>query len=235
TRKRRSECPYKNWLMLSYWLVDVPEDFSSEWYYTMCPEGKRSIVVASKGSTIAFSRRGAFMMKFPSALPGGNPDSFTAYTVIDCIFNFTTQTYYILDVLIWGIPLTNCSAELRFFWLSNKVAEYPELRDVSHKNRHKFSLLRHDLVDNLSLSMTIHPVFDDNVPQVDGILFYQKESLYTGGKSPLVTWLKPFMVRDILNIRIHENYLKEIPIDYASKVSKMETESAVDEAKPVPE
>ncbi|XP_013389830.1 snurportin-1-like [Lingula anatina] len=38
---------YKNQLMLSEWMVEVPEDFEKEWILVNCPVGKRSLVVAS--------------------------------------------------------------------------------------------------------------------------------------------------------------------------------------------
>lgn len=36
--------------------------------------------------------------------------------------------------------------------------------------------------------------------QVDGILFYHKQAHYNPGSTPLVGWLRPYMVSDILGI-----------------------------------
>ena len=36
--------------------------------------------------------------------------------------------------------------------------------------------------------------------EVDGILFYHKETHYTHGPTPLIGWLKPFMMKEILGI-----------------------------------
>ena len=55
---RRRVHPYRNQLMLSEWLVDVPPDFAENWHMTVCPVGKRSLVVASKRTTTAYSRTG---------------------------------------------------------------------------------------------------------------------------------------------------------------------------------
>ncbi|KRY51412.1 Snurportin-1 [Trichinella britovi] len=41
---------------------------------------------------------------------------------------------------------------------------------------------------------------------VDGFLFYHKQSMYTPGSTPLVGWLKPFMLGDILKIPLPEEY-----------------------------
>lgn len=46
--------------------------------------------------------------------------------------------------------------------------------------------------------------FPDNV-QVDGINFYYPESMYTPGETPLVLWLKPFMVPDILQKPVNDH------------------------------
>lgn len=41
-------------LMLSEWLVDVPENFSTNWFMIPCPEGKRCLVVAERVKKITF-------------------------------------------------------------------------------------------------------------------------------------------------------------------------------------
>ncbi|BET00347.1 Snurportin 1 [Nesidiocoris tenuis] len=225
-KKITSRNQFKNCLMMSCWLVDVPEEFATDWYYLICPRGQRAFVVASHGKTTVYSRRGHFMMKFNSALPGGNYDSPRAHTAIDCIYSASNRTFYVIDVLVWGIPLTNCSAELRFFWLMNKFAENPELSNESRKNQHKFVLLNRALVQSLPQAMDVHPVFENNEPQVDGIIFFHREGLYVEGKSLLVTWLLPFMVQDILHIPVHEAYKAEIPINYESKTAKMDTDTS---------
>ena len=71
-RKRRRVHPHRNQLMMSEWLVDVPPDFTENWFMTVCPVGKRTLVVANKGTTMAYSRTGARINCFPSLLPGGS-------------------------------------------------------------------------------------------------------------------------------------------------------------------
>lgn len=39
-------------------------------------------------------------------------------------------------------------------------------------------------------------------PQVDGLLFYHRQTHYTPGSTPLVGWLRPYMVSDILGIQV---------------------------------
>ena len=51
----------------------------------------------------------------------------------------------------------------------------------------------------------------DNEP-LDGLLFYHRQALYTYGLTPLVTWLKPFMLSEVLGISIPS--FDEKPDDY---------------------
>jgi snurportin-1 len=70
-KKKRRVHPYRNQLMMSEWLVDVPPDFTDNWFMTVCPVGRRCLVIANKRTTLAYSRIGAFINCFPSLLPGG--------------------------------------------------------------------------------------------------------------------------------------------------------------------
>lgn len=60
--------------------------------------------------------------------------------------------------------------------------------------------------------------FPENV-ELDGINFYHPESLYTIGETPLVLWLKPFMMSDILQIPIND-YLAQLhkPPNYVNVI-----------------
>lgn len=55
----------------------------------------------------------------------------------------------------------------------------------------------------------------DSCLQVDGLLFYHRETHYTPGSTPLVGWLRPYMVPDILGIEVAHCALTAKP-DYAS-------------------
>lgn len=37
---------------------------------------------------------------------------------------------------------------------------------------------------------------------LDGLLFYHRDGQYTKGRTPLVTWLKPFMLTELLGISV---------------------------------
>uniref|UniRef100_A0A8B9K272 Snurportin-1 n=1 Tax=Astyanax mexicanus TaxID=7994 RepID=A0A8B9K272_ASTMX len=188
--EQRKKLPkhYANQLMLSEWLVDVPADLSSDWLLVVCPVGKRSLVVASKGSTASYTKSGYCVNRFPSLLPGGNRHNSAMgkdYTILDCIYSEVDRTYYILDVMCWrGHPVYDCPTEFRFYWLQSKAEEVDGLSEVAKRN------------------------------PVDGLLFYHRETHYTPGSTPLVGWLRPYMVADILGIEVPQCPLTTKP-DYA--------------------
>ena len=62
--------------------------------------------------------------------------------------------------------------------------------------------------------MCVHPIFPANSPAVDGILFFHRKGYYVHNRSPLVTWLKPFMLPDILGIAVAPEYIQEKPTNY---------------------
>lgn len=102
---RHSKSRFKNQLMLSEWLIEVPNDFNIEWLMVSCPVGKRCLVVAFKGETKSYSKSGYCMRSFPSLLPGGNRRDHNQHkesSILDCIYNELERTYYILDVIWWN-------------------------------------------------------------------------------------------------------------------------------------
>merc|ERR1719234_360065 len=89
-RQRRLRKTYKNQLMLSEWLVEVPEDLETNWLLLLCPEGRRNFVVAENGSTKVYSKSGKQVKSFPSNLPGGIRNQgrrSNKYTILDCIYS----------------------------------------------------------------------------------------------------------------------------------------------------
>uniref|UniRef100_A0A8C2T9V3 Snurportin-1 n=1 Tax=Coturnix japonica TaxID=93934 RepID=A0A8C2T9V3_COTJA len=214
---RRLPKRYANQLMLSEWLVDVPADLEQEWVVVVCPVGKRALVVASRGSTAAYTKSGFCVNRFPSLLPGGNRHNTTSekvYCILDCIYNEAEQTYYILDVMCWrGHPVYDCQTDFRFFWLSSKIQEEEGLGEKSRINPYKFVGLQ----NFPSTSESLCEVLTTNFPfEVDGLLFYHKQTHYTPGSTPLVGWLRPYMVPDILGLAVPLTPLTAKP-DYAGR------------------
>ncbi|XP_036391120.1 snurportin-1 isoform X1 [Megalops cyprinoides] len=216
--EQRKKLPrhYGNQLMLSEWLVDVPPDLDTDWLMVVCPVGKRSLVVASKGSTVAYTKSGYCVNRFPSLLPGGNRHSSAVgkdYTILDCIFSEVDRTYYILDVMCWrGHPVYDCPSEFRFYWLQSKVQEAEGLSEVVKHNPFRFLSLQSVACSTESIQQALAEEYNF---KVDGLLFYHRQTHYTPGSTPLVGWLRPYMVSDILGIQVPICSLTAKP-DYAS-------------------
>jgi snurportin-1 len=158
TKKQKRLGPYKDQLMLSEWLVDIPADFSTQWLLVVCPVGKRGLVIASKGLTSVYTKSGHCVNRFPSALPGGSRKTgskVTDYCILDCIYHEPTRTYYVLDVMCWrGHPVYDSEVirnhslittvgtllrdivqtEFRFYWARTKLAEQEAITEYSRSN-----------------------------------------------------------------------------------------------------
>src|ERR1043165_2688293 len=62
---------------------------------------------------------GSIMNVFESILPAGansyKGNKTTDYCILDCIYDQTTFTYYVLDLMCWkGHPIYDCDTEFRF-------------------------------------------------------------------------------------------------------------------------
>ncbi|XP_066134362.1 snurportin-1 isoform X7 [Saccopteryx bilineata] len=206
---------YANQLMLSEWLIDVPSDLGQEWIVVVCPVGKRSLIVASRGSTSAYTKSGYCVNRFSSLLPGGNrryPTTAKDYTILDCIYSEVKQTYYVLDVMCWrGHPFYDCQTDFRFYWMCSKLPEEEGLGENTRLNPFKFVGLQNFPCTTESLCEVLSMDFPF---EVDGLLFYHKQTHYSPGSTPLVGWLRPYMVSDILGVAVPAGPLTTKP-EYA--------------------
>ncbi|GAB1600680.1 snurportin-1-like [Argonauta hians] len=205
---------YQNQLMLSEWLVEIPKDIEQEWLFVICPVGKRCLAVASKGSTAIYTKNGYLVTKFPSMFPGGNRDQggyHEAGTILDCICNEAESVYYILDVMCWnGHPMYDTETDFRFYWLHMKYNESPEYFAKHHKSKYSFVPLPNFPCIKDDISNSLHQANFS----VDGVLFYHKRTHYTFGSTPLVVWLKTYMLPEILDISVPEKMLANMPPSY---------------------
>ncbi|EEH56954.1 mRNA_cap_enzyme [Micromonas pusilla CCMP1545] len=184
--------------MLPEWMIDVPPDLASGWFAIPRPEGRRCLVVSSRGGVVSRLRSGRPLHRFKSALPGGSdatrhgPD---AFCILDCVFHERDQTYYVLDCLAWNsVSLYDCAAEMRVAWVRGKLgdAETAECdaarggasygQTPSPQNKYAFAVPpTHDAdVEGLRAA------YEGAVPfERDGILFLAKDGNYAIGASPL--------------------------------------------------
>lgn len=114
--------------------------------------------------------------------------------------------------------LINCDVEFRFYWIKNKSVE-DDWNSVG--SNIKFELLTYHNVEETALVNTLlqrHPMWDQESTQLDGFLFYHKESLYVKGRTPLVLWLFPFMIDDFFDpsqYKVNPAYITK-PDDYTT-------------------
>jgi len=216
-RERRLRRTYSKQLMLSEWLVEVPEDLEDNWLLLLCPEGRRNLVVASNGQTKVYSKSGKQVKSFPSHLPGGNRSQGRArqkYTLLDCIFSDTNGIFYILDMMCWdGYQYYDCDTEFRLTWVQQKFVENKDLITRSRINPYSFLPLpvyqcnKEGIAEALNSPMPFQE-------RLDGLLFYHRNVHYMPGKTPLVAWLKGYMVPELLNIQVSDELIEQTPTDY---------------------
>ncbi|KAF2368815.1 Snurportin-1 N-terminal [Trinorchestia longiramus] len=209
---------YKDFLMLSEWLVEVPEDFASSYLVVLVPVGRRVLVVSGNGMTTMYGRNGKCWEKFYSVLPGGSPLSASkGYAMFDCIVSYETNKFYVLDMIAWmNQSFVNCETQFRFEWMSSRLKETSDDPSViSKNNQYSFVGLPYGPCTAAKiLEFLKHPSCDGL--DVDGLLFYHKEGHYTHGPTPLVGWLRPYMVPEILGLTVPDHYLASRPEKYVS-------------------
>ncbi|EYC07886.1 hypothetical protein Y032_0068g186 [Ancylostoma ceylanicum] len=202
-RKKRYKSRYADELMLSEWLVDIPEQLSSEWMMVPSPVGKRVLVVAAKGATTAYNKAGKTITQFRSRLPGGHQKSKGSgvYTILDCIMD-AKKTFYCLDVLAWnGMDMSANPFDFRQYMLSSKLKESPEISLSSKQFPYRFLPLPCCKCERALMEEMMRNGFDF---ELDGLLYYHSGVVYEAGQSPLVGWLKPWMLPEILNVTVPE-------------------------------
>jgi snurportin-1 len=102
--------------------------------------------------------------------------------------------------------------EFRFIWLQSQLAEI-SVNETSKHNKFRFIPLTFKLYSAISLEevMTGSPPF----PEVmDGVLFYHREAHYTAGSCPLVVWLLPFMLPEVLGVPVCDVHRAQQPANY---------------------
>ncbi|XP_054933146.1 snurportin-1 isoform X2 [Dermacentor andersoni] len=179
------------------------------------PRNSAPRIYKNRGSTRSYARNGYRIAVFSSLLPGGSKSSdgkHSDFCLLDCVFSEVHRTYYILDLLCWkSHPVCDSEAEFRFYWLDEKLSEVPQIKETSDDNRRcRFvTLPRYPCTTEAISALMNSPLpFED---ELDGLLFYHKKAHYFEGVSPLVGWLKPYMVPEILGASVDPRYLEKQP------------------------
>lgn len=176
-------------MMLAEWLFSPPEDISS-WFVLPCPRGHRCLVVVQSHRTQIFGKNGNPIRTIHSNLP--------RQTILYCIYDNRTSVYHIIDILMWNGQdySTQIECQCRFYVLLS-------LNGDSRLGK-QFDILPRFTVEQQNQWTQAE----------DGYLFYHPLGFYEEGYSPLVCWLQPFMIKEILGIEL--DYSIEKPDGYTN-------------------
>lgn len=213
-------------LQQAEWFKKRPQDLD-DWFIVPYPKGMRCLVIAYGGITEVYSKKGQIIAYFKSYLPGGglNMYSRNKITILDCVQIEKNTTYQVLDVLVSGRQeFLTCETSFRFFWTKSRLEEW----EVNGRFRVKF--YTPNFFDMSKEGESSHcfqkfPFWEDS--ELDAFMFYHKESSYTCGTTPLVGWLYPYMIEEILSHQVSESYEALKPEGYVDARSYM---TAFDEA-----
>ena len=168
--------PFSNRLMLSTSRNMLP-DRMQDWILVPCPKGVRCLLLSSHYTTKCFKINGEFFCEFQSCLPGGSKNCPpNQYCILDCILSEKTNCFYVLDVLAWtNIDMRKQESQmryilfdLRFFWIHSNIP--------TGAGQYRFQPMNH--IDSL------HFLDAD----FDGVLLFEKSSIYKAGVSEDVLW-----------------------------------------------
>jgi snurportin-1 len=181
-------------MMLAEWLFSAPEDISS-WFVIPCPRGQRCLVVVQSHKTHIYGKYGNLIWTMHTNLP--------KQTILYCIYDNRTSIYHIIDIIMWNGQdySTQIECQCRFFMLMSLTGD-------SRLNQH-FQILSRMKIEEQN----------DFIEAEDGYLFYHPLGFYESGYSPLVCWLKPFMIEEILGIHLSYPIVK--PIGYTTAQAYM--------------
>lgn len=212
-------------LQLSEWLLEIPDNLS-KWYIRPCPKGQRCLIIATNGKTCMYNKYGAFIKTFHSMLPGCCRSKRDDLTVLDCVYIPNEKVFFILDVIVYNnLDLIDCEAEFRLYWIEGKVLE-DNLNIVNVRNEHAFEMVGKVNCDDFEAFnelVTVHSIWSNDSRQLDGFLFYHKESAYIQGSTPLVGWLFAFMLPEIFNLPTFNGcFMDEKPSNYTNYMAFIE-------------
>ncbi|CAJ0587153.1 unnamed protein product, partial [Mesorhabditis spiculigera] len=204
-KKRAQTVRYRGQLMTSEWLVDIPEELSSDWTMMASPVGRRCLVVARNKITSVYKKTGELLTQFVSGLPGGGKSNHGQCTILDCIMEpHPKNVLWCLDVLSWnGMLCSDNDFLFRHFFLTSRLEENPGLRKSSAKCKFTFRDAPTCPCIKEKMEEFMQQKFDFDL---DGLLFYYSEGFYVAGQTPLVGWLKPFMLTPELGVAVPSTY-----------------------------
>ncbi|CAO3653207.1 unnamed protein product [Cunninghamella echinulata] len=198
--KKKPYSKFANQVMYSENMEALPQDLLTEWVLMICPIGKRCLVTSGNGQTVARARSGRIINRFQSILPNGSiargKGSSSNYCILDCIYDATTFTFYVLDLMCWdGYAIYDCDTDFRHFWLMNKLNPSNMLPKTNNNHFYQFKPLIPAPTKDLDLILKDPKHYIKQYQShhldytIDGLLFYHRKTQYIVGSTPLVCWL----------------------------------------------
>ena len=193
--------------MISYdYMLRFPSDCIGNFAIMSKPFGARCLLYTGKGKTYLRDRRGVVLRCFESLLPNGSELTKAANNVmLQCMYNETSLTAYLVDVLKWeDTDLIASPFEMRWSWMITKIQSLDKVTEIGmcnnirlryNANIYSFNPKKFDLLYNCKniLEMSSHKdlvVSHYDVDQKnelflrDGLLIINLEGPYIMGISP---------------------------------------------------
>ncbi|KAF4757351.1 hypothetical protein FOZ63_032461, partial [Perkinsus olseni] len=150
-KQRRKVKRFRFWanqLMYPDWMVEVPEDLSTQWLVKVRPEGKHCLLIIHAGTATLRSKNGRFYWSYYV----GPEFAGMGLTVLDVVYPDTTPGFrramyappvfaclgglmddllrFVMDVIIWNhSELTSADAECRHYWLKSRLEDMNSRRE----------------------------------------------------------------------------------------------------------
>ena len=119
--------------------------------------------------------------------------------------------------MIWNdFSLYDCDTECRRFMLQSHLTENDQLGIKSRINPYLFKMLPSFSCESEKLQTALMSKLSFDPNPLDGLLFYNKQVNYLPGSTPLVGWLKGYMVPELLNVQVSKELLAQKPNSYAN-------------------
>ncbi|KAI6183389.1 S-methyl-5'-thioadenosine phosphorylase [Aphelenchoides bicaudatus] len=184
-KEKLQRVEFQNRLMYGEWLIDLPEDFASEWRIVPTPKAKRCLIVFDQNFCTMFNKNGGTIHKISISTRISPP------AICDGLVKGTIA--YILDFIdIKPYEIETCDFDCRRFLGKSFLTDNQILEATDKNSKWSFELL--EATPDCKRETIERFASEPSTFKQDGLMFYHREGLYSRGVTPLVNWLKPWML-----------------------------------------
>lgn len=172
-------------MMVYEWLIEIPQSLGPAWRVIARPEGKRCLVIASRGRTVARQKSGTVLATFPSALPNGSKKTRrarTSFCMLDAVYHEPDATFYVIDALAWnGVHLAGTSMDCRTMWVQANLEHSPAAGQPGPGHTHRIR----PCPVHVCTEEGLRAAYAGAVPyERDGLLFMHRDTPYVMEANP---------------------------------------------------